>query len=247
MLILPAIDILDGQCVRLEQGDFDRKTVFSKDPIEIAAAWKDAGATFVHVVDLDGARSGRPRNLALVSKIVSKTGIRVQLGGGIRSREVLEEAFSVGVDRVVLGTAALSSPAFVGDAARDFPGRIVAGVDVRKGLVAVEGWTRTAAKPAIELVREMKDLGIEEFVYTDVKRDGMLAGPDLDGVRNLLSTGARVIVSGGVSSIDDIKRLKLLEKEGLAGVIIGRALYTGRVSLEEALRIARSRESESSG
>jgi phosphoribosylformimino-5-aminoimidazole carboxamide ribotide isomerase len=239
--LIPAIDVLSGRCVRLSQGRYDEATVYDEDPAGVAARFARHAVRRIHVVDLDGARSGRRANEAAIRAIVAAAGrVPVQLGGGIRSRDGIEAAFALGIDRAVLGTAALREPELVREAARRFPGRIVVGIDARDGRVAVEGWLEGSEASAAEVARRFEDAGVAALLHTDIARDGMLSGPNLEASAALAeAVSIPVLVSGGVASEDDIERAAALAEKGLAGVIVGRALYTGAVRLERALeRIA---------
>ena len=234
MEVIPAIDLKGGRCVRLLQGDFDKETVFSTDPGAVAQGWEQAGAPRIHVVDLEGAASGRPENAEAVARILESVDIPVQLGGGIRNMETLEGWLDKGVQRVVLGTAAVEDPDFLQEALRRFGESVVVGIDARDGRVAASGWKRTTEVDAIELIERMKGLGAQRIIYTDISRDGMLSGPNLESVRQVVSsTKVPVIASGGVSTIEHLKSLREL---GVEGAIVGRALYTGDVNLREAIQ-----------
>jgi len=236
MLIIPAIDLYDGKCVRLYQGKLQEQTVFSEDPLLVARQWAGAGARLLHVVDLNGAFEGVPGNLEVVYEIARTLSIPVQLGGGIRSRELAEEILSGGVERVVLGTSAINNPDFVRCLADDFPGRIVLGIDARNGLVAVKGWTQTTYLRATDLAASFADLPLGGIVFTDIERDGTLDGPNLNSLRKMLkSTCLPLIASGGVGSEGDIRHIAQKFSGQLAGVIVGRALYTGAVDLQEVI------------
>lgn len=239
--LIPAIDVLGGRCVRLAQGRYDEAAVYGDDPGEVARRFAAHPIPRLHVVDLDAARSGRRANEDAIRAIVrAATGVPVQLGGGIRSHADIDAAFALGVDRVVLGTAALRDPDLVRDAARRSPGRIVVGIDARDGRVAVQGWLETSDARASEVARRFEDAGVAAIVYTDIARDGMLAGPNLESVAELgEAVGIPVIASGGVASVDDVRRLCALAPRGVRGVIVGRALYTGAVDLAGALDAAR--------
>ena len=238
MILYPAIDLKDGACVRLLRGDMATATVFSQDPAAQARSFAAAGFGWLHVVDLNGAFAGRSVNGAAVKSIRGAVDLAIQLGGGIRDREAIEGWLALGIDRVVLGTAALRDPELVRRAAADHPGAIVAGIDARGGRVAVEGWAETTEIEAVEFARRFEDCGVAAIVFTDIARDGALSGVDAEAVAN---TARRVripvIASGGVSSLADIAALKAYEKDGIAGVICGRALYDGRLDPRAALRL----------
>jgi phosphoribosylformimino-5-aminoimidazole carboxamide ribotide isomerase len=235
--IFPAIDLRAGRCVRLLQGDYARETVFSDDPVGIAQRWAAAGARWLHIVDLDGARTGISENLPVVARIAAAVPLPIQLGGGMRDRTAILAALDAGVRRVILGTTLLTGePEAVDAMLREFGERTVAGVDARGGRVAVQGWTETTDRDAVELARELEARGARRLVYTDITSDGMLAGPNREGVRRMAEAlSIPVIAAGGVSKPDDVRRLATLEPLGLEGVIIGKALYTGAVRLEELL------------
>jgi phosphoribosylformimino-5-aminoimidazole carboxamide ribotide isomerase len=238
VILYPAIDLKGGQCVRLLRGEMDAATVYNDDPAAQARAFRDAGCAWVHVVDLDGAFAGRPVNADAVRAILGAVDVPVQLGGGIRDRAGIERWLEAGVARVVLGTVALRDPDLVIAACRAHPGRIAVGIDARGGKVAVEGWAETAEITATDLALKFEDAGVAAIVFTDIDRDGALQGPNLDATGALarrLSTP--VIASGGVSSLDDLKAIATLAGDGVAGAIVGRALYDGRVDPAEAARV----------
>jgi phosphoribosylformimino-5-aminoimidazole carboxamide ribotide isomerase len=241
MIIIPAVDIKNGKCVRLLQGRMDAETVFSDDPAAMALKWQDQGAEIIHLVDLDGAVEKKPENLETIKDIISKVNVPVQVGGGIRDMETIEMYIELGVGRVIIGTEAIRNPQIVKEASRSFEGRIVIGIDARKGLVAIEGWTETTAMTAIDLARQFEDCGVAAINFTDIHRDGMQSGPNIDATRKLAEAiSIPVVASGGVSSIDDIKNLLPTEEAGVIGVITGRALYDGRLDLKEAIRLGKS-------
>ncbi len=238
MLVLPAIDLRGGQCVRLRQGDYNQETVFGGDPVSMGRRWVGQGATYLHLVDLDGARQGRPVNAASVRAIVEQSGVPCQLGGGLRTTADVDLALGWGVARVVLGTAALRDPAWLRELCRSHPGRIVLGIDARDGLVATEGWLEVSSRPALDFAQECADWPLAAVVYTDISRDGMLAGPNFEAQAAMArAVPLPVIASGGVTTVDDVRRLAQL---GLAGCIIGRALYEGRLDLSEAIAVVSS-------
>ena len=240
MLIIPAIDLRAGKCVRLVKGRLDRETVYSDDPAAMARLWERLGATRLHVVDLDGAFSGRPKNLDTIMEIVNAVSIPLQVGGGIRDLETAQVLFDIGVERVILGTVAILNPDLVAKACDRFGDRIIIGIDARNGKVAIEGWGVTAEKDATELAEDMLQAGAQRVIFTDVRRDGTLEGPNIEAIEDLArKTKMKVIASGGVSVPDDLRALKKLEPLGVEGVIIGKSLYAGTVKLEEALKIAR--------
>lgn len=234
MQIIPAIDIKDGACVRLYQGNYERMTVFDHDPVAVARRWAELGAERLHVVDLDGAKAGRPINAQIVFAIVRALSIPVQLGGGLRDRPSVDAALSLGVDRAILGTAAIAKPELIRELVQQYGGRIAVGVDARHGLVAGHGWLETSHIHAADLVQRMGELGVEHVIYTDIVRDGTLRGPNVEALAELVALGGpKVIASGGVGSIDDLRRIM---QAGAAGVIVGQALYTGEIDLQVAIR-----------
>lgn len=235
--LIPAIDLLGGQCVRLSQGRYDDATVYDGDPGRVAGGFRTAGVRRIHVVDLDGAKAGSPANREAIAKVIEAAGdVPVQLGGGLRDMAGIEAALETGIDRAILGTVALRDPALVKEAACKHAERIVVGIDARDGLVAVEGWLEASEVTAVEVARRFEDVGVAAIVYTDIARDGMLSGPNLESTAELADAlTIPVIVSGGVSSETDIVRSAALARHGIAGVIVGRAIYTGDVSLPSAL------------
>jgi len=238
MILYPAIDLKGGQCVRLLRGEMSQATVFSDDPAGQARRFVAAGCRFLHVVDLDGAFAGKPMNRAAVEAIVAVAGVPVQLGGGIRDRATVEAWLERGVRRVILGTAALTDPAMVKAACRAHPGGIVIGIDARGGRVAVEGWAKESERQALDLALEFEDAGAAAIVYTDIERDGALAGVNVEATAALAQRlTTEVIASGGVASLEDLRALKAHERDGIAGVICGRALYDGRLDLAAALAV----------
>jgi len=241
LIIIPAIDIRGGRCVRLLQGDFRRETVYSGDPVEVARRWAAKGAERIHVVDLDGSREGRPVNDAVIGRILSSVDVPVELGGGIRELGTVDFYLGMGVRWVILGTAALKNRDFVVEACRRHPGRVILGIDAREGKVAVEGWTEATGADALEVARQYEGLGLAALVYTDIGRDGMESGVNVPATERLARRiGIPVIASGGVAGIGDIDRLLAAACPGILGVITGKALYTGALDLEEA--IARTKE-----
>jgi len=238
VILLPAIDLKDGACVRLVRGDMASATVFSEDPAAQARRFANAGFAWLHVVDLNGAFAGHSVNGAAVKAIRAAVDLRIQLGGGIRNRQAIEDWLALGIDRVVLGTAALRDPDLVRHAATDHPGAVAVGVDARDGRVAVEGWAETTEVGAIELARRFEDCGVAAIIYTDIARDGALTGIDAAAVGGLArQIRTPIIASGGVSSLADITALKAYEADGIAGIICGRALYDGRIDPAAALRV----------
>ncbi len=236
MRLYPAIDIKDGKCVRLRQGKFDDVNVYAENPVDIAKAWERAGASYIHLVDLDGALMGRGVNRDVIRKIASSVYVPVQLGGGIRTKADLEEVFELGVARAIIGTKAVSEPAFVKECINTFGAdRIVVGIDAKNGLVAVQGWGEVSDVTALDLGREMKKLGVKTIVYTDISKDGMLEGPNIAATRELSdAAGIDIIASGGVSTMEDLEKL---HANGIHGAIIGKALYEKRIDLARAVSV----------
>ncbi|HXZ22719.1 MAG TPA: 1-(5-phosphoribosyl)-5-[(5-phosphoribosylamino)methylideneamino]imidazole-4-carboxamide isomerase [Pseudolabrys sp.] len=241
VILFPAIDLKDGVVVRLEQGDMSRTTVFHRDPAAQARAFEQQGFEYLHIVDLDGAFAGKPVNAAAVDRILESVSMPVQLGGGVRDTATVEAWLEKGISRVIIGTAAVRDPPFVKQAARDYPGRIAVGLDARDGKVAVEGWAKTAELSALEIARRFQDVGVAAIVFTDITRDGMLRGLNLDATVALADAiSIPVIASGGLASIEDIRALLEPRARKLAGAIAGRALYNGRLDAAEALKLIRA-------
>jgi phosphoribosylformimino-5-aminoimidazole carboxamide ribotide isomerase len=238
VILYPAIDIRDGKAVRLTQGDYDRETVFDDDPVDAATRWVEEGARWLHVVDLDGARAGEPRNLDQVRRIVAAVQAEIQLGGGLRDSGKVEEAISAGVERVVLGSAAVDDPERVGAVAAAHPDRVVISVDARNGKVSRQGWTEKTDVTPADLIRDLTGRGITRFVYTPVEADGLMQGPGLDDLAEVAGAAAEgeatLTYSGGIGTLDDLRALAALDLPALTGVIVGRALYEGRFSVAEA-------------
>ncbi len=240
MIIIPAIDLKDGRCVRLSQGRMDQETVYSEDPVQMAKHWESKGAERLHIVDLNGAVTGKPFHESLIKEIIKPLHIPVEVGGGIRDLVTIENYLSSGVSWVILGTAALKNRPLLEKACRCFPEKVILGIDAKEGKVAVEGWKEVASVEAVELARQFEGIGLSAIIFTDIERDGMGTGLNFESTRNLSrSTSIPVIASGGVSRIEDIEHLLELERDGVIGVIVGRALYTGRFDLEEAIRIVK--------
>jgi phosphoribosylformimino-5-aminoimidazole carboxamide ribotide isomerase len=239
-IVIPAIDLKEGNCVRLEQGMMDKDTLFSDNPSAQSREWERQGAERLHIVDLDGAFAGAPRNRSAIEAIVSSVSIPVQLGGGIRDMETIETYIDMGVNWVILGTAAQKKPELVQMACKKFPGRIIVGIDAKNGMVAINGWAEVTDERAIDLARKFVGYGVSAIIYTDIARDGMLSGPNIDATRDLaIGIDAPVFASGGVSTLSDIDALMVLEPSGVAGVITGRAIYTGAIKLAEAVELTR--------
>ncbi len=239
MLIIPAIDLKDGRCVRLFQGEMDQETVYFENPVDAAKHWLSEGASFLHIVDLNGAVEGRPVHSEDVAAICRQTGLSVELGGGLRSVEAVEAAFDLGVTRVVIGTAAYDSAEFLRALCKQFPGKIVVGIDARRGKVAVKGWKETTATDAVELAKRCEQDGAARIIYTDISRDGTRDGVNLaETLKIAQAVKIPIIASGGVATLGDIRRLRPLEKDGVEGVIVGKALYAVAFSFRDALMAA---------
>ena len=242
MIVIPAIDLKEGKCVRLEQGLMERDTVFCDNPAEQALAWENQGAELLHIVDLDGAFAGEPKNRSSIEAIVKSIAIPTQLGGGIRDIATVEAYLALGIGRVIIGTAAQRNPDFVKEACRKFPGRIVVGIDAKNGMVAVQGWAEVTDVTASDLARKFEGFGVSAIIYTDISRDGMLQGPNLDATRELAeSISIPVVASGGVSRLEDIANLMRIERSGVTGVITGKAIYSGAMSLADAIALTKHR------
>lgn len=243
--IYPAIDIRDGKCVRLVQGDYNRETIYNENPLEVAREWGRLGGSFIHLVDLDGAKAGRPVNDELIGRIASAVNVPVQVGGGLRTREDVERLLSLGVSRVILGTAAIEDREFTEAVLGNYGDKIAIGLDARNGFVATRGWLETSEVKADELAAELASKGAETFIFTDISRDGMMQGPNVEAIVSLAQTSGRtVIASGGVSKLDDLLKLNLHATAGVGGAIVGKALYTGSIDLKEAIQsIAQTRNS----
>ncbi len=240
MLIIPAIDLKEGKCVRLEQGLMDKATVYSDDPATTAKHWEAEGAELLHVVDLNGAFAGAPRNLDAIKAIRNAVKMPVEVGGGIRDMATVSSLVSIGIDRIILGTAAIENPDFVKEACREFPGKIIAGIDARDGMVAIKGWAEITKVKAVDLALRMQGYGVIAIIYTDIKRDGMLSGPNIDATRALAEAlHIPVIASGGVHTMKDIENLLTIRSSGVSGVITGKAIYSGSLNLKEAIAFVR--------
>lgn len=243
MILVPAIDILDGRAVRLKKGDYAQVTVYNEDAVAQARLFENAGAQRIHIVDLDGARDGAPTNIDVISRIARETNVEIEIGGGIRSMETLERYLDAGATRLVLGSALVRDPAFCEAAVAAHADNIVAGIDAKDGMVAIEGWREGTSTPAVDLVAELKDRGIHELVYTDIARDGMQTGIDVAAYRHVAEVaGFPVVASGGISTLDDIRALAAVGELAIEGAITGRALYEGNFTLAQALAAARGEE-----
>jgi phosphoribosylformimino-5-aminoimidazole carboxamide ribotide isomerase len=237
MEVIPAIDLLEGRCVRLYQGDYDQSEIFDDNPVAVARQWQEQGATRLHLVDLDGAKSGKPENWQAIEAIVQAVEMPIEVGGGLRDQQRVSELFQMGVRYAILGTAAVDNPELVSELSREFPGQVIVGIDARDGKVATRGWLDTSTVDAIELAQQMEQRGAAAVIYTDIQRDGTLKGPNVDALRTMATAVSMpVIASGGVGALRDLLKLLPLEAQGVTGVIVGRALYTGDLSLKEAIR-----------
>ncbi len=236
--VIPAIDIQGGKAVRLRQGRADESTVFDESPLEVAKRFAALGASMIHVVDLDGAFLGKPANAEIIRRIVSGVGVPVQVGGGIRNFDIAARYLGFGASRVILGTSIVRNPEEVIRISKAYPGKVAAGIDARDGFAAIRGWVEVTGVRAVDLARQMERTGISRFIYTDIARDGMMAGPNFRSIREFaMGLDTPVIASGGVSSLADIELLRAMESDGVCGVVVGRALYDGSVALGEALRL----------
>lgn len=235
MLIIPAIDIRGGKCVRLRQGDFAQMTVYSDNPVAVAMGFVRQGAQMLHIVDLDAAESGQPVNSDILKQILAQTTVPIQFGGGIRSKSGAKAWLDQGIERVVLGSAAHSNLPLMAELCDEFGSRVVAAVDAREGNISIHGWKDSTSIPVVAAVSALRAVGVEEFLYTDIPRDGMLMGPDICGLLEILRNGAKVVASGGIASLEDIAKVFALSPQGITGVIVGKALYEGVFTLEEAI------------
>ena len=247
MQIIPAIDLKNGNCVRLMQGEMDKETVYSDEPEKMARRWQKDGAQIIHIVDLDGAVEKHPKNLDSIRKIIENVRVDVQVGGGIRNEQTIDLYMEMGALRIIIGTEAIKNPQLVKDACKKYPGRIVVGIDARKGMVAIEGWTQTTDVSAVELAKRFEDSGVSAINFTDIHRDGMQTGPNIEETRRLAAAiSIPVVASGGVSVLEDIENLLPLEQNGVTGIITGRALYSGTLKLTEAIRLVNQHQKRSS-
>ena len=243
MIVIPAVDLKDGRCVRLSQGRMDQESVYSENPVEMARRWESEGAERLHVVDLNGAVSGRPVHRALIKEISQSVYIPIEVGGGIRDLATIEDYLSSGVGWVVLGTAAFQNHALIEEACHRFPEKVILGIDAKRGKVAIRGWDEVVSLGAIDLAKQFEGMGLSAIIFTDIERDGMGTGLNFQSTKKLAeSTSIPVIASGGVSRIEDLEQLLELEQDGVIGVIVGRALYTGSLRLEEAIRLVKESE-----
>jgi phosphoribosylformimino-5-aminoimidazole carboxamide ribotide isomerase len=239
MLIIPAIDLRNGKVVRLVQGKFNQEKIYSNDPVKMAKHWARQGAKFLHIVDLDGASSGSIKNLEVLKKVICQIGIPLEFGGGVRSMETISKLLDLGVERVILGTKAASDAQFLRKAWKKFGEKIIVSIDAKSGKVLTQGWDRGTSKTTLEFAKELKEIGFKQLIYTDIAKDGTLSGPNILGIKELLKeTGLHIIASGGVADLKDLLKLKKFKKQGLSGVIIGKALYEGKFTLAEALKLS---------
>lgn len=244
MVIIPAIDLKNGQCVRLVQGDFKRVTVYSENPVEIARLWQEHGAERIHIVDLDGSLAGAPRNRDVIRNIVNAVGAPVQVGGGVRDMRTIETYIEMGVEWVILGTMALKDRNFIKEACNHFRNRVILGIDANAGKIAIQGWTEQTSASAVEMAKSYEGYGLAAIIYTDIARDGMETGVNTEATKALAeAVDIPVIASGGVSGMSDIERILEIEIFGVTGVIIGKALYTGAISLKDAISRAKNVQS----
>ena len=241
MLIIPAIDIKNGRCVRLFQGNFEKEIIYGDNPIEVAEKWEKQEAKLLHIVDLDGAKTGKIKYLKLIAKIIKNISIPVEVGGGIRDLETIKELFAAGVGNVILSTLAYENSSLLKEICEQYKEKISVSIDAKEGFLSIKGWQETTKEKAIDFAQRMETLGVKRFIYTDIKKDGTLSGINLQGIKKFAaSIQGNVIASGGVSNIEDVKKIKNLKLNNLTGVIIGKALYTGAIKLEEAIREARA-------
>ena len=240
MIIFPAIDLRDGKCVRLLRGDFAKETVYSSNPEDVALRWVREGAEYLHVVDLDGALVGKPQNTEVIKKILSSVQIPIEVGGGIRTLETIENTLELGVKRVILGSVAVQNRSLVKEACQRYRDRIVVGIDAKNGITVIDGWGVSGGIPAVELAKELASFGLKTIIYTDISRDGTLSGVNIEATSKLaIESGVDIIASGGVKSLEDIHALKKREVDGIVGVIAGKSIYEGTLSLSEAIAAAR--------
>jgi len=238
MIFIPAIDLIDGKCVRLDRGDYSKKKEYSSEPVEVAKEFVDQGASYLHIVDLDAAKDPELDNLKTIGKIVRTVNIPVEVGGGIRDKEKAEKLFDIGVDRIIIGTLLVKNPELVREITALYTEKVAAGIDAKDGKVYISGWTVDGGVPAIDMVYKAKNLGIKIIVYTDIKRDGTLIGPNLEGIKRIANAAKLpVVAAGGIHSIEDLRAIKHLEPEGVIGVISGKAIYEGKITVREAVHI----------
>lgn len=238
MIFIPAIDLIDGKCVRLYMGDYSRKKEYADDPVEVAGRFRDEGAEYLHIVDLDAAKDPQKNNLKTIERIVKSVDIPVEVGGGIRTAERVKELRSIGVKRIIIGTMLVRNPDAFKELVEKYPELIAASIDAKNGTVYISGWTESGGLDAIELGKMVRDMGVGTIIYTNISRDGTLEGPDVDGIRRMAEeTGVSIIAAGGISSIEDLRRIKQLEKYGVIGVISGKAIYEKRFTVRQAVEV----------
>ena len=238
MIFIPAIDLIDGKCVRLYMGDYSRKKEYADDPVEVAGRFRDEGAEYLHIVDLDAAKDPQKNNLKTIERIVKSIDIPVEVGGGIRTAERVKELRSIGVKRIIIGTMLVRNPDAFKELVEKYPELIAASIDAKNGTVYISGWTESGGLDAIELGKMVRNMGVRTIIYTNISRDGTLEGPDVDGIRRMAEeTGVSVIAAGGISSIEDLRRIKQLEKYGVIGVISGKAIYEKRFTVRQAVEV----------
>lgn len=238
MIFIPAIDLINGKCVRLHRGDYSKKKEYSSEPVEVAKEFVNQGASYLHVVDLDAAKDPELDNLKTIGKIVKTVNVPVEVGGGIRDREKAEKLFDIGVDRIIIGTLLVKNPELVREITALYTEKVAAGIDAKDGKVYISGWKVDGGVPAIDMVYKAKNLGIKIIVYTDIKRDGTLIGPNLEGIKRIANAAKLpVVAAGGIHSIEDLRAIKCLEHEGVIGVISGKAIYEGKITVREAVHI----------
>lgn len=238
MIIIPAVDIKDGKCVRLLQGNMNDETVFYDSPVTAARKWEEMGAQLLHIVDINGAITGSLQNVKFIEEIISAINIPIQVGGGIRTIEAVESYLTLGVKRVIIGTSAVKDASFIKDVCKEYHDRIIIGIDAKDGMAAMQGWVETSERTAEDCIKEFEGTGVAGIVYTDISRDGMMKGPNIEGIKRIAKlVDIPVIASGGIAGIEDIKKIINLEQYGVCGMIIGKALYTGAISLKEAMRV----------
>lgn len=241
MLIIPAIDIKEGKCVRLFQGNFQKETVYDENPLKIAGNWQKQGAKLLHIIDLDGARTGKIKHLKLIAKIAKKVSIPVEVGGGIRDLETIKELFDTGAEKVILTTLAYENPGLLKKVCGQYGERILVSIDVRDGFLSIKGWQEKTKEKAVDFAKRMESFGVKRFIYTDIKRDGTLLGINLKGIEKFAAAiKGETIASGGIGNLEDIRRIKDLGLSNLTGVIVGKALYSGTIKLQEAIKAANS-------
>ena len=238
MIFIPAIDLIDGKCVRLHMGNYSKKKVYYDKPIEVAKRFVDDGAKYLHIIDLDSAKNPEKDNLKVIEKIIKSVDVPIEVGGGIRDKEKAKRLFSIGIDRIIIGTLLVKNPKIVEELSNNYPGKIAAAIDAKDGNVYISGWTEGSNIKALDLVLKAKNLGIRIIVYTDIKRDGTLVGPNLEGIKEMSEiVDISLIAAGGIHSIEDLKKIKAIAKENVIGVISGKAIYDGKINVKEAVRV----------